>query len=270
MLDHRRVAAQSQKKREQLFTERYESLLAWALRLTNHQRDTAEDLVQDAFVQFMQSRTKLEEIGNIDGYLNRMLRYMYFSRISRPPQHLFETALSVADYDTIQSGTAGEPSRRVQASEDLYRLCAYACARKESSKAGSVLILRFFLDYFPIEIARVLNITRHCVDEWQRKARREAKLFMSEPQRLRAADVKSALERHIKYQKSDRELMFGLRRMIFDSCSGECLSQEEFAEVYSNGSRVALATPKLAHVVSCRKCLDSVNRILDLPLIADL
>ena len=39
MLDQRRVAAQPDEKREQLFTERYESLLAWALRLTNQQRD---------------------------------------------------------------------------------------------------------------------------------------------------------------------------------------------------------------------------------------
>jgi RNA polymerase sigma factor (sigma-70 family) len=270
MLDHRRVAAQSQKKREQLFTERYEGLLAWAMHLTNRQRDIAEDLVQDAFVQFMLSPTRLEDIGNIDGYLNKMLRYMYFSRISRPPQHLPETALSVADYDTYLDWTEGEPSRRVQASEDLYQLCAYACGRKESSKAGSVLILRFFLDYFPIEIARVLNITRHCVDEWQSRARREAKLLMTEPQRLRQGDVKSAFERHIKYLKSDCDVMVGLRRMIFDSSSGECLSQQEFAEVYSNGSRVALATPKLAHVVGCRKCLDSVNRILELPLIAEL
>ena len=48
MLDQRRVATQPDEKREQLFTERYESLLAWALRLTNQQREAAEDLVQDA------------------------------------------------------------------------------------------------------------------------------------------------------------------------------------------------------------------------------
>lgn len=264
MLDRRRVVAQSEEKREQLFTERYESLLAWALRLTN-QRESAEDLVQDAFVQFMLSRTRLEKIKNIDGYLRRMLRYMHYSRIRRSPQRLLETVLSVADYDTWLLGwTAVEPLRRMRASEDLYQLCAYACARKESSKAGSVLILRFFLDYLPIEIARVLNTSRHCVDQWQRHARREAKLLMSEPQRLRSVDVKSAFERqYIKYLKSDCELMVGLRRMIFDSCSGACLPQQELADVYSNGNQDALATPKLAHVVSCRKCLDGVNRVLE-------
>ncbi len=169
MLDQRRVAAQPDEKREQLFTERYESLLAWAMRLTNQQRDAAEDLVQDAFVQFMLGRTRLEEIENIDGYLRRMLRYMHVSRMSRSAQHLHETALSVADYDSCRLGwTAIEPPRRMQASEELHQICAYACSRKESSRAGSVLILRFFHEYFPTEIAGVLNSSRHCVDQWQR------------------------------------------------------------------------------------------------------
>ncbi len=156
MLDQRRVAAQPDEKREQLFTERYAGLLAWALRLTNQQRESAEDLVQDAFVQFVLGRTRLEEIENIDGYLRRMLRYMHLSRMSRSAQHLQDAALSVADYDSLRHGlTAIEPPRRVQASEELHQICTYACSRKESSRAGSVLILRFFHDYFPTEIAGI-------------------------------------------------------------------------------------------------------------------
>jgi RNA polymerase sigma factor (sigma-70 family) len=205
MLDQRRVAAQPDEKREQLFTERYEGLLAWAMRLTNQQREAAEDLVQDAFVQFVLGRTRLEEIENIDGYLRRMLRYMHVSRLSRSAQHLHEAALSVADYDSCRLGwTAIEPSRRMQASEELHQICTYACSRKESSRAGSVLILRFFHDYFPTEIAAVINSSRHCVDQWQRLARREAKLFMTEPSRLRFVNTKAPAERQqIKYFKSD-------------------------------------------------------------------
>src|SRR5919106_1260776 len=253
MLDQRRVAAQPDEKRERLFTERYEDLLAWALRLTNHQRESAEDLVQDAFVQFMLGRTRLEEIENIDGYLRRMLRYMHVARMSRSVQLLDEESLSVADYDTWWLGwTAIEPPRRVQASEELHQICSYACSRKESSKAGSVLILRFFLDYFPTEIARILNSTRHSVDELQRHARREVKLFMNEPRRLRFVNAKRAAERQqIKYLKSDSDLMLGLRRMIFDSCTGECLLQQELEEIYGNGNGDALTTKKLAHIVSC-------------------
>ena len=62
MLDQRRVAAQSdedreQSFREQLFTERYANLRLWAIHLTN-QESAADDLVQDAFVQWMLGRTR--------------------------------------------------------------------------------------------------------------------------------------------------------------------------------------------------------------------
>ena len=271
MLDQRRVATQPDEKREQLFTERYESLLAWAMRLTNQQREAAEDLVQDAFVQFMLGRTRLEEIENIDGYLRRMLRYMHLSKLNRSAQHLQETALSVADYDTCRlSWSAIEPPRRMQASEELYQICSYACSRKESSKAGSVLILRFFLDYLPSEIARVLNGSRHSVDELQRFARREAKLFMDKPRRLRFVDLKKASERQrIKHFSSDGDVMSGLRQMIFDSCQGECLSRQVLEEAYATGNVDALTTTALAHIVSCPKCLDTVNSLLGLPLLSE-
>src|SRR6185369_12833414 len=124
MLDQRRVAAQPDEKRERLFTERYESLLAWAMRLTNNEREVAEDLVQDAFVQFVLGRSRLEEIENIEGYLRRMLRYMHVSRLSRSAQHLQKAALSIADYDSGGAGlTVIEPPRRMQASEELLQIC---------------------------------------------------------------------------------------------------------------------------------------------------
>jgi RNA polymerase sigma factor (sigma-70 family) len=270
MLDQRRVAAQPDERREQLFTERYESLLAWAMGLTNQKREAAEDLVQDAFVQFMLGRTRLEEIENIDGYLRRMLRYMHLSRLSRSAQHLHETALSVADYDSGRLGwTAIEPPRRMQAFEELHQICTYACSRKESSRAGSVFILRFFHEYFPTEIAAVLNSSRHCIDEWQRLARREAKLFIDEPRRLRFVSTKTSSDRQqIRYLKSDCDLMLELRQMIFNSCQGECLSQSELREIYSEGHTDALTTTKLAHIVSCHACLDGVNGLLGLPSLA--
>ena len=270
MLDQRLVAAQPDDKREQLFTERYEGLLAWAMRLTNQQRDAAEDLVQDAFVQFVLGRTRLEEIENIDGYLRRMLRYMHVSRLNRSAQHLHEAALSVADYDSCQLGwTAIEPPRRMQAFEELHQICTYACARKESSRAGSVLILRFFHDYFPTEIASILNSSRHCVDQWQRLARREVKLFMDEPSRLRFVNGTNPSNAHnVRYLKSDCDLMLELRQMIFSSRRGECLPAEELGEIYNGDNADALTTAKLAHIVSCCACLDAVNSLLGLPSLA--
>ena len=270
MLNQRRVAAQPDEKREQLFTERYQGLLAWAMRLTNQQRDAAEDLVQDAFVQFVLGRTRLEEIENIDGYLRRMLRYMHVSRLSRSTQQLQDGVLSVADYDSCRRGwTAIEPARRMQAFEELYQICTYACSRKESSRAGSVLILRFFHEYFPTEIAGVLNSSRHCVDQWQRLVRREVKLFMNEPGRLSLLNGgKPADRQHIKYLRSDCDLMLELRQIIFNSCRGDCLSPADLEEIYASGNAEALTTSKLAHIVSCPTCLDAVNGLLGLPLLA--
>ena len=270
MFDQRR-AAQPESSREELFAERYEILLEWALHLTHQQRESAEDLVQDAFVQFMLARTQLEEIENINGYLRRLLRNMYLSRVTRLNQRLHDSVLSIADYDTLRLGwTAIEPPRRMQAAEELHQICAYACFRKESSRAGSVLILRFFLDYFPTEIASVLSSSRHCVDQWQRLARREAKVFLSEPNRLRFVDAKAnAVSPWTRYPASDCDLMLALRETIFSSRHGVCLSREELQTAYAAGRTDALSTTELAHVVSCRSCLDAVNTILGLPLLAE-
>ncbi len=269
MLDQRRVAAQPDENREQLFTERYASLRIWAIQLTS-QESAADDLVQDAFVQWMLGRTRLEEIENIDGYLRTMLRNMHFSRMSRAAQRLQETTLSIADYDSGHLGwTVIEPPRRMQASEDLHQICAYACFRKESSKAGSVLILRFFHNYFPTEIASVLNSSRNCVDQWQRLARREAKVFMKEPGGLRFVNGEAPARHPVRYLRSDCDLMLDLRQLIFSSCRGDCLSHKELREVYADSNDETLTTARLAHLVSCAKCLDVVNERLGLPLLAE-
>jgi RNA polymerase sigma factor (sigma-70 family) len=255
--------------REQLFTDRYASLRVWAMYLTHHQ-STADDLVHDLYVQWMLGRTRLEEIENIDGYLRTMLRNMHFSRMSRAAQRPQETALSIADYDSSQLGwSAIEPSRRMQASEELHQICAYACFRKESSKASSVLILRFFHNYFPSEIASVLNSSRNCVDQWQRLARREAKSFMNSPSGLSFVNGEAPSRPAVRYLRSDCDLMFDLRQLIFSSCHGDCLPREDLNEVYHRGNDETLTTAKLAHVVSCARCLDAVNAILGLPLLLE-
>jgi RNA polymerase sigma factor (sigma-70 family) len=264
MLDQRR-APRPEQRREQLFTERYESLLAWAMRLTNQHHEAA-DLVQDAFVQFMLGRTGLEQIENIDGYLRRMLKYMHASRKSRQAQRFNDAALSVADYDSLNLGwTTIETSRRMQAIEELQQICSYACARKESSRAGSVLILKYFHEFLATEIAAIIRSSRHCVDQLHALARREVKLFLNEPGRLRFVAKAGADRLAVKSLVSGEDLMTGLRRSIFLSCQGVCLPAEELREIYSAGQSEALTTPKLAHIVSCPSCLEFVNTLLGFP-----
>jgi len=64
---------------------------------------------------------------------------------------------------------------------ELRSICEYACIRKETSKAGSILLLRFFHGYYPTETAQVLRTSRNNVDNWLTLARRETKLFQENP-----------------------------------------------------------------------------------------
>ena len=270
MLDPQKLAPKREQKREELFTERYERLLAWALRLTNQDRPSAEDLVQDAFIQFVLGRTSLEEIENIDGYLRRMLRYMHLSRMSRSAEKVLDRTISITDYDSFdQSWRAIEPARRMQVKEELSQICAYACSRKETSRAGAVLILRFFHNYYPSEIAQVLRTSRHCVDQWQRVARSELKLYMTERGGLRLMRAKLSPEpRQTILSAWDGDLIGELRQMIFNSRKDDCPPIEQLQEFYQSNNTETLPTAKLGHIVSCRFCLDAVNRLLDLPLLA--
>ena len=78
----------------------------------------------------------------------------------------------------------------------------------------------------------------------------------------------SADRKQIRYLRSDCDLMLELRQMIFNSREGDCLSQAELEDIYAGGNADALTTAKLAHIVSCSGCLDAVNGLLGLPLLA--
>lgn len=266
-LDHLRE--QSREVREDLFIQRYDRLLGWAFRLTDHDRAAAEDLVQDAFIQFVQGRTDLKDIENLDGYLRRMLRYLHLTRISR--NSVQDRARSITDDETVLQACASlEPSRRMQSLDELWRICNYASARKETSRAGAVLILRFFHEYSPPEIAKVICSSRHCVDQWQRLGRSELKLYLNgNGRRLRLLNAKSTKPGMARLSALDGDLIGQLRQMIFNSRQGHCLQAEELRRIYKSGNQETLSTSKLAHIVSCYSCLDTVNLLLDLPLLSE-
>lgn len=265
MLEPQQIAQQEQAQRETLFIQRYERLLAWALRLTNQHLQSAEDLVQDAFIQFVLGRTSVEEIDNIDGYLRRMLRYMHLARITRSDQKAVDTAISLTDYDALDLGWSNiDPSRRMQAQEELWQICSYACSRKEKSRTGAVLILRFFHNYLPAEIAQLLCASRHNVDQWQNLARRELKQFLnSERGNLRLMNARKKPSRTF-----EGESIENLREIIFASRKGDCLFRSQLEAIYLDTAE-QVTTAQVAHLVSCRTCLDETNQILHLPLLAE-
>jgi len=173
---------------EDLFIQHYQWLMGWVLRMTDQNQEQAEDLVHDCFVHFTISRPSLPAIeGNLEGYLYTMLRNLHLSQVRRSTR-IRETIIalpdhSLLDYDSVEFGLKAleqqaQEQLQLQIQDELRGICEYACMRKETSKAGSVLLLRFFHGYYPIEIARVLKSPRGAGDELLRAARAEARAYL--------------------------------------------------------------------------------------------
>src|SRR5260370_16004845 len=269
---------------EEVFVARYGKLRSWALQLTEHDRERAEDLVHDAYIQFTFAQPDLDAISNLNGYLYSLLRNLHLSQLRRSSRRQQRT-LSIVDYDSAEVGLrAADPRERIRLQDQLREVCKYACMRKETSKAGSVLILRFLHGYYPREIAQVMRCTREAVEERLRMARSEARQYLDNPKSLRflahqvseprAVATGLSGEPHIseKSQSADAgfartvdEFLNELRRMIFNSRNGECLAKDHSENLYGDGARSGITHITLAHTVSCPACLDELNRLLDLP-----
>ncbi len=254
--EHLQIAA----THEELFTDNYELLLRWALKFTDANREIAEDLLHDTFIHFTLTRPDLASIENLDGYLYVVMRNLHLSQM-RKATRTPGRAMSVVEFDTVDVGMwASDPRDRLRMRDELAAVCQYACIRKETSKVGSVLILRFFHGYYPEEIAGVLGSTRAVAHERLRNARAEAKEFLENPDRFSNGQHKVI---KLKAVGNSSELRAELRRQIFGSCQGE--HAKDLDDVYRKDRP---KTPQLAHIVSCPSCIEAVNSLLDLPSLA--
>jgi DNA-directed RNA polymerase specialized sigma24 family protein len=257
---------------EELFIERYPRLITWALQLSENSRDVAEDLVHDAFVHFTFTRPDLENIHNLDGYLYGILRNLRLLQVRRARLSPLRP-MSIVEFDSAEIGIRAmgfHAQLRVQ--DELRMVCQYVRIRKDTSKVGSALILRFFHGYFSGEIAQIMQISRRAVNERLRVARAEAKLFLADEASL--SFLKTSCQSRVEQPGVVRtmdELLHELRRAIFESRRGECPSQQVLADLYRStavdSEKSGVENGLLAHLVSCRCCLDEVNKLLGLPLL---
>ncbi len=279
MLKPRQITA----SHAELFLERYEWLLRRALGLTSGDREQAEDLVHDVYVHFVLNRLHLESIvNNIEGYLFTMLRNMHLSEARRASRLrgacISLTDLSLTDYDSIENGLLAiretlertQAQFQVQVQQDLRRICEYAVLRKATSKAAGVLILRFFHGYYPNEIAQILRTTRGAVDFLMRSARTEARAYINDPHSFGTIAIQSTGKARFltSIAASTEDFINELRAAILDSNRNECPPVASLLEPYRADEPEALDCSTLAHIVSCRDCLDRVNTELGLSLLA--
>jgi RNA polymerase sigma factor (sigma-70 family) len=256
---------------EAAFIKHYDWLIRWALQFTNNDRARAEDLVQEVFAQFAFAHTDLSAVQNVPAYLYATLRNTHVSAV-RLAGRSHSQPLSIVEYSIADAALgASDPHSLYQTQDELRRVCQYACVRKQSSRAGSVLILRYFYGYHLSEVAAMLGGTSAAVRQSLTFARNEARLFLQDPGALKFIDKiqTSAPGRHSTSVCAASDLLADLRVAIFRSCQGQCVTNESLRDLYIKGRIAGVDNLTLAHIVSCPQCLDGANRTLGIPLLIE-
>jgi RNA polymerase sigma factor (sigma-70 family) len=251
-----------------VFVEYYDMLHRWALQFTEHDRELAEDLLHDAFIHFTLTRPDLNSIENLEGYLYVVMRNLHLSQLRKATRTPLR-AMSVVEFDSVDIGFwASDPRDRLRMHDELAAVCQYACIRKESSKGGSVLILRFFHGYYPEEIAHVLRSTRAVVHERLRLARAEARTYLDDPNKLSFIGDSPLKAVKLKTAELGADLRLELQKQIFESRRGDHTTSDTLKETYESENGEGPECRPLAHIVSCQTCLENVNALLGLPPLA--
>ena len=248
--------------------QHYARVFSWCLQISGNDLCEAEDLIQDAFLLLASTSVSTEDLRNVDGYIYTVLRNLHRSRYERARRHV---PLPIVDYDCARLGlSVTDSSGLVIVADQLRGICQFACERKETSKGGSVLILRFFHGYYPAEIAAVLLSSRQSVEEYLRTIRKEACDFLAGAVKPTLTDLKTfgavykTAATRTPVTETTESLLDELRERIFQSCSSDCPGASALARWYRPEAISPLPLKLVAHIASCPVCLDEVGRLLKL------
>ena len=243
--------------REKMFLEHYSWLRECALNITHGQRERSEDLVHDVFIQFLDK--DVASVEDVRGYLNGILRNLHLLQLRRATRHPAQP-LSLFDHDSAQIGLRVWTSiEQLQCADLLVRACDFACHRKETSLATSVLILRYFHGYYPGEICLLLRAQRKVIYRLVDRGRIETKEYMESPYALPGCE--GAERKTARCVSSQNAFLRRLRERIFNSCTTDCAILLD--------DRQKLGVKELAHLVSCRPCLERYSRKIGLADVAE-
>lgn len=253
---------------EELFFEHYSQILGWASQLVHSDRADAEDLVQEFYIHVTRSNAALADVDEIQPYLFKVLRNLHYSRLRQEGRSPIYD-LSIVDYDSVEWGLAAVDRRGLfLVRANLKIICEFVCQRKNTSRASSIFILRFFMGYFPSEVMKVAQLTRVGVDKSLQFVRREAQLYLEKPDATRSTVPQGRPDALSSKATDDSHALFlELRQTVFGSCEGPCFPLSALEKRYREASPTRFTTRELAHLVSCKNCLDRANRILGLPLL---
>ena len=244
---------------EQYFHAHYDRIVEWALVVTKNDHAIHRDIVHDVYVRLSGTTVRPESLANPNGYLFTVLRNAHLSKVKRATR-MREVSL---DSEFSGEGLQRDPRKLMAIREELEAICRYACLRKATSSSASILILRYFHGYYTAETARIVNRSRNSVESRMSRARAEFIAYLKEPVIQRANGTIST----IRSVRPGHDLLADLRSEIFSQKSGVCPPSAHWKTLYRRN--LGLSCDELSHVVSCRVCLDSINRLLKMPLLAE-
>jgi DNA-directed RNA polymerase specialized sigma24 family protein len=229
------------------------------------------------YVNFVLSQSTVDTRNpdQLRGYLYRTLKNLFIRKSKRNRDSA--TNLTISDYDSIEIALSSvDGNELLLVRSRLTEICEYARVRRMTHKAASVLVLRFFFGYLPSEIAKVLKSNRAAVDKLTHTARLEVKAYVSEPGTLHFLQKKSegrtpqkilpAVKRRKANLPDDPvELKSELRGQILSWNDGLCFSKETLSITYAETTEQPPGAVELAHLVTCKTCLDTANEILGIP-----
>jgi DNA-directed RNA polymerase specialized sigma24 family protein len=259
------IQADEKSTAESVCVTRYHWLLRWALHFCGGDREEAEDLVQDTFVQMLSSWSTIRDTSNPERYLYTYLRYGFLRRRNLGRRYSFQT-LSSIDFESLEMSAAQGKTHLLEWQEEIGCVVDYLCWRKKATRAASFLLLRFFHGFYPSEIMRIARLSRKAVDDGLANAREEAKAHAEDPRKLQVIHrgaLLAAPELHSALPAED--FIKQMLQRIFAARDGDCLSFKALVGRYAGPSETGIDCSLLAHIVSCEACLDVVRRTINLP-----
>lgn len=257
-------------KTEEVLADRYAQLMKWGELLARGDRTTAREIVHDLCVQLSLTQPDFSRIENPDGYLYTCLRHLYLSRLERSSREAVRV-ISIADCDSLQF--AMDADHRVDSLDVqnvLRRICSYSSWRKEQAKGFSYFVLHFFHGYFHREIAALACLPVAAIYNKLKAARTELKAHLEAPEKLRFSNRENPPDADESWSTVSSPDLFGeLRQMILAARLGACLPEEELLSHYQCERPIPIPCSLLAHIVSCERCLETIDRHLGRPTLKD-
>ena len=163
----------------QIFVANYPRLLSWAEYLCSN-KVLAQDLVQNAYIQFVTKKPLLDDIDNIFSYLCRLVSNLHKNQMVRTAAQKRGGGLEAVSLPVIEELLVIDTKNNQEARELLVEIAHFVVGNRLQSKTSDVLILRFLLGYYPKEIAQIFMSSIYAINNLIMRGRQELREFLKQ------------------------------------------------------------------------------------------